>query len=1011
VAGTPATRSIPIHTPHIPIRSLRITLLLTALACASLVPSAVVAQVPPDARWYTFETPNFRVHYSDGLETVARRAADRAEVAHAELVETLIEAPRGRVDLLIADNVDFANGYATPFPTNRIVIYAHPPVDEPSLAFYDDWLQLVVTHELVHIFHLDHASGAPLALRRLFGRVPFSFPNAFVPRWITEGLAVHYESRLTGAGRIRGTMHDMVLRTAVLQDTFFSIDRVTGDPVTWPGGNAAYIYGSMFIDHLATLYGPETAGEFVRVMGRRIIPYRVDAAGRAAYGVGFVEAWSAWHDSLQAHYSALADSLRAEGLTPVELLTDGGRMQQFPRWSPDGRRIAFARATGREETAVTIREEDGTLTRVTPRTGIGPAAWHRDGNRLVTAQIDAVDAYRYLSDLYEVDSVGGQRRLTRAARITEPDVHPADGRIVAVRNVAGTNTLVVLERGGGAPRELVPPSLDVHWALPRWSPDGTRIAAARWRAGGFHDVVVMDADGGAILPLTRTRAIDTAPAWSPDGRYVLFSSDRTGIANLFAHDLEMDEVRQVTNVLTGAFQPDVSPDGRWIAFSVYGANGYDLARMPYDPDGWRPAPPLRPEILARTGDPADFQRTAGGPARRYSPARSLRPAYWLPVIETQDQLGTFLGISTDGADLVGRHRYTLSASVVPASGRAEAWLGYRYAGLGNPVLGTSGFQRWNLRARPGSLTAGDGQVIRTALVERERSGSAVATFTRPRFRSYGWVSFGASVVDRHREWNDPAAAHGRVPVEIPLDVGGVTSTGFSTLRAFPFSVSTEQGILAAAAVEGRRYTRPFAGEDRARGYWRTTGRGQAFQPLELPGFARHVIALRASGGADWGSRAPGFTAGGLYGPATAYPLGTGTGTGSRLAFPVRGYPEGAQSGDRAASFTAEYRFPLLLVERGVRLFPVFLNRFWGAAFADAGGAWCEGTCALIPGDPEDTFRPLASVGAELGTELTVGFFGGMSLVGGAALPLRDYAGRDGPLRPTPSVYLRAGLPF
>ena len=52
---------------------------------------------------------------------------------------------------------------------------------------------------------------------------------------------------------------------------------------------------------------------------------------------------------------------------------------------------------------------DGRLARLTPRTGMGAAAWRGDG-ALVSAQIDAVDRYHYYSDLYETTSAGAHRR-------------------------------------------------------------------------------------------------------------------------------------------------------------------------------------------------------------------------------------------------------------------------------------------------------------------------------------------------------------------------------------------------------------------------------------------------------------------------------------------------------------------------------------------------------------------------------------------------------------------------
>src|SRR5690349_4505770 len=98
-------------------------------ACLLFASARVGAAQNPSRPWRTITTTHFRVHFTPELDTLARRAAVHAESAYVRL-RRHISPPRGRIDLVIADNVDYSNGFATPFPSNRIVIYANPPVDD-----------------------------------------------------------------------------------------------------------------------------------------------------------------------------------------------------------------------------------------------------------------------------------------------------------------------------------------------------------------------------------------------------------------------------------------------------------------------------------------------------------------------------------------------------------------------------------------------------------------------------------------------------------------------------------------------------------------------------------------------------------------------------------------------------------------------------------------------------------------------------------------------------------------
>src|SRR5690606_19515140 len=125
---------------------------------------------------------------------------------------------------------------------------------------------------------------------------------------------------------------------------------------------------------------------------------------------------------------------------------------------------------------------------------------------------------------------------------------------------------------------------------------------------------------------------------------------RTGIPNLYAYSVAEDALFQITNVLSGAVDPDVSPDGRPIVLSYYRADGYHIARIPFDPGSWWPASPPRPEALPLGAPRA--HAPVGGEARRYSAWPTVAPAAWSFIPAGGTELGAGVGVALGGADVV-----------------------------------------------------------------------------------------------------------------------------------------------------------------------------------------------------------------------------------------------------------------------------------------------------------------------------------------------------------------------
>jgi dipeptidyl aminopeptidase/acylaminoacyl peptidase len=106
---------------------------------------------------------------------------------------------------------------------------------------------------------------------------------------------------------------------------------------------------------------------------------------------------------------------------------------------------------------------------------------------------------------------------------------------------------------------------------PQVSPDGKLVAyvvatadlAANKTASS---IWLLPADGGAPRQLTNSGKKDKHPRWSPDGKQVLFESNRSGDNQLWVIDLGGGEARQLTTISTEASDAQWSPDGKWVAF-------------------------------------------------------------------------------------------------------------------------------------------------------------------------------------------------------------------------------------------------------------------------------------------------------------------------------------------------------------------------------------------------------------------------------------------------------------
>lgn len=924
----------------------RAALALALVLLTLLVSRTARAAGDPDLDWWTYETDHFRVHHHRDIAPVAERLATLAEAIYGRVTDAMGYAPPGRTEITLIDNTDDSNGFARAVPYNQITLFVTAPDDLSTLGDYDDWMLGLQTHEFTHVAHIDNISGVPAILNAILGKT-FS-PNQIQPRWIIEGLAVVHESRHSSGGRMRSSLFDMFLRADVLEDRIAGLDQISNVPFRWPQGNVWYLYGSRFLGWISDIYGPGTMRAVSADYGASLMPWGINRAIRRATGKTYVELYDGWKDHLRRLYGEQMAEVQRRGLREGTRLTHHGLQVGYPRFVPAaaagvgkgrGEEIIYSRSDGDTRSGLyRLALADPRSEELVARTsGTSSAAFTPAGDLIFSSTIPWKNFY-YRNDLLrlprgEVAPTGlesTRHRLTEGLRATYPDVSPDGQHLAFCVNSRGTRYLELARIGPGGElsdrRTLVPSARFDQAYTPTFSPDGRLLAYSAWTTGGYRDIRLVEVATGKFKNLTRDRALDMTPVWSPDGRTLYFVSDRTGIFNVYAYDLAAGTLRQVTNVRIGALQPAVSPDGRTLVYVGYTSAGYDLFKMPLDPARFLPALPPPEDRPDLPPEPSPVRMVR----KRYNPLYTLAPRSFQLDTQPGKYGSNAFVISALGTDAVGNHALLASVIGEPAAPAPDLSLEYAYTRLPFDL---------GLRVVRSYTPRGGYRLNDQNVAYDERATGVLAGVSLPvrgEFIVQGLnLSFNAAAFEADLPVGDdldPYATRTILPLRGQVNVVHLAYGLSSTEGSFRAS-GPPRGLSLSAALD-------YAGPSTASDYETYAFSTSLTTYLAMPWPGNHTLALRTGGAVSGGDypRGATYTVGGY--PLDQVSLFDTLFTGLfNSTFTLRGYQAGAFFGRAYFSQTLEYRAPILQPDIGPSTLPLYLRRIDAALFLDYGGAF------------------------------------------------------------------------
>jgi len=533
-------------------------------------------------------TENFSIQYKAESESLATAIAEIAEDTHQRFISRLGLRPRGKVLVILQERYDVVNALAIVAVHRTIVIFPHPPYGElyGALGHYDNWLRLAFTHEYAHILDLERTEG----LWELFGLATgFRYPNVMRPLWTLEGFAIWCESNLAGGGRIGSPTTEMIIRTDILEGRFRNTAEWSGAYEPWPGGSLPYYYGAAFMQYLHEHYGSGVPTAF-RAGTSGALPFKyASSLPILTRGKPFNLVLAEFYVKMKADADSTADWIRRHG-GPHEgelVARIGSSVQDYLPRSQDSDLWLVSPPDHEEQQILQLNPQTGTR-----RTGRGirgvdvRLARGLAEDELVYSELEIHGNTDLVTRLHRLDAASGASVVIAGSEhLLEPAICPAEGVLLACRRSGGRSRLVLVREGE---QTTLDPGLPTGANVfhPAWAPAGRQFAASVWQPPGRQNIHLFESTDGHARPLTSDDHWDIHPTFSADGRFVLFASDRTGVWNIYARDVAGDTLRQVTNVLTGAFLPKASPDGAWVYFVLYTGRGDEIRRVPADPTGW-----------------------------------------------------------------------------------------------------------------------------------------------------------------------------------------------------------------------------------------------------------------------------------------------------------------------------------------------------------------------------------------------------------------------------------------
>ena len=536
-------------------------------------------QDPSSIRWKQINTTNFQVIYPDEFEKQAQRISFVLERVYLYASNSLDYHPR-KVSVILHTRTINSNGLLAWAP-KRIELFTTPH----QQIYSQDWAEELALHEFRHLVQMDKIeSEMPLLVKTILGEQATAIvAGAYLPFWFLEGDAVVTETSLSNTGRGRMASFSMDYRAQLAEKGKYSFDKA------YLGSYKDYVtdhyrLGYWMVGLSREEFGAGIWANALKKIGEKPLSLTpLNSSLKKSTGLSTKQLYAEIFDKLSERWRQELKIRKIDSISVVSPARKSYTQYLYPEIYKDSILFAYRSSIDDIGRFVFLYPDKSEKVVFTPGSIFEESASLRD-NLIIWSERRAdlrwTHSERSVIMIYNIKN-GIKHEIQSKNKLFSPAVSPDLSSFAAVEVDPENNFyLSVFDLQTGALKFRYNTHDNQYFFTPCWDEKGEKLYFVCLSSKGKY-LASLNLSTNQFQALTpATYANLSNPTYSK-GR-LIFSSDFSGVDNLYSLNTESKKIAQIASVRFGANYPVISHSGKQLYFSNYTSNGYQIAKIELD---------------------------------------------------------------------------------------------------------------------------------------------------------------------------------------------------------------------------------------------------------------------------------------------------------------------------------------------------------------------------------------------------------------------------------------------